>query len=485
MKYKKDEQKQVRRLWFLIDVAIIIVILIIHILTEHIFHDSLYAFFENAMFGRKCFEHIGTVAASISGAVNDIYFAQMSLTFITVSVISVLSDRSRHLYWKDLVQVRLIEPIRSCFYAYTYYAFSTLVFSTVALLLNEPILVMLSFLSDACILSRLTYSIINVFCDRNSQKAKAVKEFNEAKKNDEAAYENILIKLSENTIQRYENKEWDEFIENIEFCVKNCESSETGYIVKSISKRVRADENYEYFKAIIKIVAQEALNVSTEERFEQVEGFYMHVKGEFIQILKSKSDTEWYEEKYKLNDLVDAMMVASRNIMVAYVEKDGVSIQKDKFVGNVSLKRGELDKIYGERLKLLDEGAADYEVEKDFWSDLKSELCIQENEDILHEKVSRGDYSISHFIYPMSAICEILEKYYTPGMDLESDEGSGDAWYAFTIVFAQFPIFKYLKGIECLNEYIKRIKTQYEESEGLLSDSWRGLFGDIIGVEEN
>jgi hypothetical protein len=85
----------------------------------------------------------------------------------------------------------------------------------------------------------------------------------------------------------------------------------------------------------------------------------------------------------------------------------------------------------------------------------------------------------------MSAICEILEKYYTPGMDLESDEGSGDAWYAFTIVFAQFPIFKYLKGIECLNEYIKRIETQYEESEGLLSDSWRGLFGDIIGVEEN
>ena len=71
-----------------------------------------------------------------------LYLTQLSLTFITISVMSVLSDKTATLYWINLVEDNLISPPFTCFYAYVIYSFSTVAINLFALFFkNNPVFV--------------------------------------------------------------------------------------------------------------------------------------------------------------------------------------------------------------------------------------------------------------------------------------------------------------------------------------------------------
>lgn len=81
-----------------------------------------------------------------------LYLSQLSFTFITISVMSVLSDSSNIIYWENIVDRKLIQPKWYCFYAYTTYSFATVLFGGLAALFDFSLLFMLLFIFDILIL---------------------------------------------------------------------------------------------------------------------------------------------------------------------------------------------------------------------------------------------------------------------------------------------------------------------------------------------
>lgn len=103
----------------------------------------------------------------INDEIFGVFAAHVSLTFISISVLSMLSDKSNVIYWKDIVETRLIEPPFSCFSAYTTYSITTIVVSFIAILASNAILFAMGFLVNIVVLVCLTKSMLDVYYKRN------------------------------------------------------------------------------------------------------------------------------------------------------------------------------------------------------------------------------------------------------------------------------------------------------------------------------
>lgn len=107
----------------------------------------------------------------------DIYLAQLSLTFITISVMSIFSDGNVVIYWQNVVKQMLIEPVGRCFKAYFGYSFVYLLSSTLFLLLGYGRGVVILFLFNILCLFDLSRIMINCYYGQKSKQEKLVKEF--------------------------------------------------------------------------------------------------------------------------------------------------------------------------------------------------------------------------------------------------------------------------------------------------------------------
>ena len=92
-----------------------------------------------------------------------LWAAQLSLTFLSISVLSVLSDKDHVIYWKDLVEERLLRPRFRCFAAYTYYSISVAIVSFVGVAFRCSTLFLFAFCINVAILVLLTDSILDVY----------------------------------------------------------------------------------------------------------------------------------------------------------------------------------------------------------------------------------------------------------------------------------------------------------------------------------
>lgn len=98
------------------------------------------------------------------------YTAQLSLTFISISVMSVLSDKSVTIYWSNVSRDRLISPVFSCFAAYTYYSIAATVGAGIGILHTNSLLFAVCFIINILLLILLTMSIIDVYYGRDTKK---------------------------------------------------------------------------------------------------------------------------------------------------------------------------------------------------------------------------------------------------------------------------------------------------------------------------
>lgn len=160
-----------------------------------------------------------------------LYLSQLSFTFITISVMSVLSDASVVIYWENIVKKKLIEPVWSCFHAYTTYSFGTVIFGGIAALAGLPLIFILFFVTDIIVLMALTFSMIDVHFRHDEKARKLEDEFKklvltqeapmDVLKNNYEKYLKITSKLRTNTILALKNYDSPTAEENFKFYARN------------------------------------------------------------------------------------------------------------------------------------------------------------------------------------------------------------------------------------------------------------------------
>ncbi len=104
------------------------------------------------------------------------YAALLSLTFISISVMSMLSDRSVVIYWDNIAEVKLIKPVFASFAAFTYYSIGATIGAGIAAALgNAPAFIVFSLINIATLII-LTLNMVDVYYDRESKKNRRVQE---------------------------------------------------------------------------------------------------------------------------------------------------------------------------------------------------------------------------------------------------------------------------------------------------------------------
>ncbi len=133
------------------------------------------------------------------------YTAQLSLTFISISVMSVLSDKSVIIYWANVSEDRLIRPTFSCFAAYTYYSIGATLGSGLGVMLNKPFLFVSFFAVNVGVLILLTVSMIDVYYGRDTKKKKLAQTLVPDSAHN-AAYKTKMLGLEQNILRAADEK---------------------------------------------------------------------------------------------------------------------------------------------------------------------------------------------------------------------------------------------------------------------------------------
>ena len=104
------------------------------------------------------------------------YTAQLSLTFISISVMSVLSDRSVIIYWQNVAQSKLIRPVFRSFASYTAYSIGTTVGAGISVILQKPLAFYIFFGINVLVLIGLTLTMVDVYYSREKKRKRLVQE---------------------------------------------------------------------------------------------------------------------------------------------------------------------------------------------------------------------------------------------------------------------------------------------------------------------
>ncbi len=106
----------------------------------------------------------------LSGSLLEYYAAQLSLTFITISVMSVLSDKSVVVYWQNVAERKLIKPLFGSFAAYTAYSVAATVGAGVGVLTDNATAFAVFFAINVIVLILLTLTMVDVYYGREQKK---------------------------------------------------------------------------------------------------------------------------------------------------------------------------------------------------------------------------------------------------------------------------------------------------------------------------
>lgn len=102
----------------------------------------------------------------------DLLLAQISNTFIVLSLTSALSTSMGTIYWVDIKEEKLVRPALTCFYALTVYLLTSMGISVCAYIFRDNCGLCISFLMSVLCLIILTYSMIDAYFNREKLKTK-------------------------------------------------------------------------------------------------------------------------------------------------------------------------------------------------------------------------------------------------------------------------------------------------------------------------
>ena len=186
----------------------------------------------------------------------EMLLTQLSLTFITVSVLSILSDNSKVIYWSKIVEEDLIWPKFRNFYSFCIYSFTLLLFSFASVIADNCVLFCIYFILSVLLLIILSLKMVNVYRNDYAKRKELEHQYERlikskcTKKNKEK-YEKIHIELYRHTLIGIKSLNYEFVSYNFEFYKKNAlfmphkfmtSSNDTlSYIVDFLSDRTMAD----------------------------------------------------------------------------------------------------------------------------------------------------------------------------------------------------------------------------------------------------
>lgn len=178
---------------------------------------------------------------------NDFFLAQVSFTFISVSVLSILSDKSKRIYWKNLVEESLVLPKWRSFFSLSAYAFVALVGSLVAILLDNVISLTVFFAIGIVSISILSIKILIVYHDERGTRGKLENTYHsfllsEVSWNDREerqefveSYRYIWETMEINTHKAIQEEDYETVYSNLKFYCKNAYTLTDDFVCDIIS----------------------------------------------------------------------------------------------------------------------------------------------------------------------------------------------------------------------------------------------------------
>lgn len=136
-----------------------------------------------------------------------------SVVFLTTSLMAMLSERNRYIYWVEMVTKILISPRYMSFIALVTYSLSTIVGSFLGLLFRIGPVVIGSFIFGIISVTILFSRMVSIYY-QNDKIKKNIEEFLFEKINSDE-YEKYLIRLKEITLIKAEQRDFTDVYENL------------------------------------------------------------------------------------------------------------------------------------------------------------------------------------------------------------------------------------------------------------------------------
>ena len=417
------------------------------------------------------------------------YLSQISLSFIVVSITTVLSDKSRNLYWENLVEYKLVEPKYRGFYDCAKYSLVALVCSSVCFLVDSPSYFFASFIINIIILVYLTNSILSIYFNIEKIKKKIEEDYNNEK--DEEVRKDKLLKLKENTINALLSYDFDTVATNFKFYADNCTAGDIVYYFTFANTtnirlfKIILVEFKKRYKKEIEIINSGGKKAEFEEieallkKYNVIESMdkklvneltKKDVSPEFIAMIESV-----LEFSYEII-LIYTCVLAGENYIkdinkLGYTEFRTKIREKIEKIKKEEIKENELDEkysklIHGAEIDTFGKGI-DKELGELFEHGDNKEFRIEFQRNLKHT--------------PMRKVLGMLES--------AIDNGNNYFVTVFISVYQQFPIFKYMNELDedyNNNTVFKDINNSIRKCiiNNDLNKDWKGLFNDIMGTKQ-
>lgn len=148
-----------------------------------------------------------------------IFGIHCSVVFLTTSLMAMLSENNRCIYWVDLIWKILISPRYMSFFALAVYAISTVVWSFVGFITGIGATVIGSFLAGIITVTVLFSKMVSIYYQNDKNKKDIQDYLLDRVKNDD--YKKYIIKLKEVTYIKADNREFYDVYDNI-ILIENC-----------------------------------------------------------------------------------------------------------------------------------------------------------------------------------------------------------------------------------------------------------------------
>lgn len=142
-----------------------------------------------------------------------------SVVFLTTSLMTMLSEKNKYIYWVEMVTKILISPKDMSFLALVTYSLSTIVGSFAGLVVGNGPIVIGSFLFGIISVTLLFSRMVSIYFQNGKNKKKIEKYLYERLVEND--YEKYLIRLKEITYVKAEGREFDDVYENLNL-VESC-----------------------------------------------------------------------------------------------------------------------------------------------------------------------------------------------------------------------------------------------------------------------
>lgn len=149
----------------------------------------------------------------------DALYTQLSITFIVISLTTILSSNTKIIYWTDKIELTLVKPIFSSFSAYATYIFACLTLSVIWTIKQDD-LILISFGCSILVMTSLTFKLIEVYFGSSKVKQTLEWYFQWQMEYSEEEYKETSQKMIAVMTENMAENDFYEFFENFDFIYK-------------------------------------------------------------------------------------------------------------------------------------------------------------------------------------------------------------------------------------------------------------------------